>query len=188
MYNRLQKHVGVDKITGSRVIVVYRELPEDKSKCVVIEIDRIPDLLQVSIGECLASAKARDTNDLFEVLHTWPLSDGSMALITLHTRGYMSSMNVDQIDMTPFPNQKVPLSIVNSELNGTLKKDDIIGGELIKEEAKVDNSPQGQLARADILEAEAQLMRTKVYSEFPELKPVNAKPRAKAKPKHKEKV
>lgn len=116
--NRLKKHIGIIKSTSTRVLVVFREMPDDNTRCLIAEFDRMPDKYRDRIQEILNSNEAVQTNDLYEVLAKKAMVEHQSALNGLHTNGLLRTELVENIVMTPLPNQELPLSILNDQIRG----------------------------------------------------------------------
>jgi len=113
---KMTKHVGRIKNTGTRVIVVFRELPDSPKDCLICEIERLPDLLHDNIMEIVNSNLAQGTNDLYVALSQSKLNDGTNALETLHARKYLRKASVDEIELVPIPNRPVALAEINAAI------------------------------------------------------------------------
>lgn len=114
--NRLKKHIGIIKSTSTRVLVVFREMPDDNTRCLIAEFDRMPDKYRDRIQEILNSNEAMQTNDLYEVLAKKAMVEHQSALNGLHINGLLRTELVENIVMTPLPNQELPLSILNDQI------------------------------------------------------------------------
>lgn len=114
--NRLKKHIGIIKSTSTRVLVVFREMPDDSTRCLIAEFDRMPDKYRDRIQEILNSNEAMQTNDLYEVLAKKAMVEHQSALNGLHINGLLRTELVENIVMTPLPNQELPLSILNDQI------------------------------------------------------------------------
>jgi hypothetical protein len=113
----LKKHVGIIKNTGTRIAVVYRELPDDKEHCLVIETDRLPDMFAQQINDLVNSSEAKQTNNFFEVLHRRMTPEGENFLLALHNRQLLKKVKVNDVHLYPRPGTPLELSILNQSLN-----------------------------------------------------------------------
>lgn len=114
----IKKHVGIIKNTGTRVVVVFRHMPDDRKHCLVAEIDRLPEMYSEKMKEYLNSQAAKQTNDFYEYLNTRIFPDGNNALNALHINGLLRKVEVDMVQMTPLPHQELPLSLLNEQIDG----------------------------------------------------------------------
>lgn len=124
------KHVGRNK-NGTRLVVVFREIPDDEEFCLCVETDSLPDMYHDQLIQEINSRDAQATVDLFEVLSRRSFGDGGQMLNTLHSRGMLKKYAVEDIEMVPMPNRPVPLKLINEQIKtGTMDiesktKDDV---------------------------------------------------------------
>lgn len=116
MPESFRKHIGRNHL-GTRVIVVFREIPDDEAHCLCVETDSLPEMYQDQIMQEVNSRDAQQTVNLYEVLQRRSFGDGGQMLNTLHMRGFIKKYPVEQIEMTPMPNQPVALSVINEQIN-----------------------------------------------------------------------
>ena len=62
--SNLLKHVGVIKSTGSKIAVVYKQIPGDKDNALVIFTDTLPERYYTIINELLVSQEVHLLNSL----------------------------------------------------------------------------------------------------------------------------
>jgi len=111
------KHVGRNK-HGSRLVVVFREIPGAEDHCLVVLSDSLMDMYHDQLIREVNSKEAQATVDLFEVLTRRTFGDGSQMLNSLHEKGLLKKYPVSEIEMQPMPNRIVPLSMVNDQIAG----------------------------------------------------------------------
>jgi hypothetical protein len=111
------KHLGQSK-TGTRLVVVFREIPGAEDHCLVVETDSLRDMYQDQFMREVNSKEGQGTVDLFEVLERRQFGDGTQMLNSLHTKGLLRKYPVTDIDMIPMTNRKVPLTMVNDQIAG----------------------------------------------------------------------
>lgn len=110
----IKKHIGLIKNTGTRVIVVFREISEDdRENCLVVESDHLPDYYAQTMNEIVNSNEAQNTTNFYEVLNRRYTTDGKNFLQALHTGRYLTKQSIDNIDMVPSPGHRVPLRMIN---------------------------------------------------------------------------
>jgi len=176
----IKKHIGKISNTGTNVIIVFRELPEDKDHCLVVEPARLPDMYHDGIMNMVDSKEAQQTNDFFEVLNRRQFGDGQHALTVLHTRQFMRKVPVDQVNMEPMPGRPVPLRMINDQIAGRVTSEKINSADSNNEPAVVNEVSHAKslLAQAELLESEAKRKREAAYEILPELRPVVAPAKA----------
>ncbi len=142
------KHVGRNK-NGTRLVVVFREIPDDESFCLCVETDSLPDMYHDQLLHEVNSRDAQATVDLFEVLQRRSFGDGGQILNTLHSRGMLRKYAVEDITMMPMPNRPVPLAFVNEQIKtGTIASENKETVVDVKEK-KIDHPPKGSKDAVD---------------------------------------
>lgn len=116
MPESFKKHIGRNHL-GTRVLVVFREIPDDEVHCLCVETDSLPEMYQDQLMREAMGRDAQQTVNLYEVLGRRSFGDGGQMLNTLHARGFIKKYPVDQITMMPMSNRPVKLSIVNEQIN-----------------------------------------------------------------------
>lgn len=81
------KHIG--KHNARRVIVVFREIPEEDHMCLLVYSDMLPQLVHDELMKCVEGEVAQSTPDLSNVLHRTLMADGTNILQHLHQRGLL---------------------------------------------------------------------------------------------------
>ncbi len=114
-----KKHVGRNK-NGTRLAVVFREIPGAEDYCLCVETDSLTDMYHDQLLREIDSRDAQATVDLFEVLTRRHFGDGQQMLNALHNKGLLRKYLISEITMVPMPNREVKLQIVNDQIAGTL--------------------------------------------------------------------
>ena len=190
--SRFLKHVGKNQ-HGSRVVVVFRELPEDPDSCLVVHSDSLMDMYHDNIMRTVESNAAQDTVDLFEVLSRSRFSDGGQMLNTLHQRGLLKKYKIDDITMLPMPNRTVSLREVNNAIREG-KGEEVFPANVQTETKAADENPvvvdtapqtaqaevgseeqqkslaESKLLQARLMEEDAKSLREEAYKLDPDLK------------------
>lgn len=183
------RHVGQDHL-GHRLVVVFRELPDDPEHCLVVESNTLPDMYHDNLMNVIESQEAQQTVNLYEVLHRRVFGDGQHMLTALHNRGLLKKLSVDQVNLIPMPNRILPLRDANAAINGDPVKpvDEVVQPIATQAPVSEDESKAralGLIEQARLLEADAQKYRDQAYALDPSLKaggrPSKKKAKAKAK-------
>lgn len=117
--DRITKHLGVRNGTGSRVYVVFRELPEKKGHCLVVNADALPDKISQNLSSIVHSRQAQAEVDFFKVLGVRQMPDTGISILQyLHENKMLDTVAIEHISMTPLSGHTVPLSIINEQLDG----------------------------------------------------------------------
>ena len=190
--SKLMRHVGQDHL-GHRLIVVFRELPEDPEHCLVVESSTLPDMYHDNLMNVIESQEAQQTVNLYEVLHRRVFGDGQHMLTALHSRGLLKKLSVDHVNLLPMPNRALPLREANAAINGDpVKAPEAIVDAVVptptSEEPASDEERKakalGLVEQARLLEADAQKYRDQAYELDPSLK-AGGRPTKKKKTKAK---
>jgi hypothetical protein len=181
----IKKHVGIVNNLGSRVIIVFREIPEDKDFCLVVEADRLPDYLADTLNDAVNSNEAQQTINLYEILNRCFTPDGENLLTALHNKKHLMKKSVDDIIIVPSPGYRLPLRTLNDQVNGETEANDTIKENMkakdIKDPVYAKTIPINEdedplmvalalLKQAELLEEDAKLKRRQAHSICPDAK------------------
>ena len=108
------KHVGVLSNTGKKVVVVFRELPDDPSNCLVVDVDALPDWMHDDIINAVEEPGAQNTANFYEYAERKYMADGTNMLQTLHTSGRLNKQPTSNVRMTPNNSDSVGLTELNN--------------------------------------------------------------------------
>lgn len=114
---KFTKHVGVDT-RGRKVVVVFREVPNDAESALVILTESLPPAHHDDLINAISSVTAQAMLDPSEYLFRQLFQDGSNMLNTIHQKGWMVKVPAKSIIMVPSPGVEINLV----ELNKQLKK------------------------------------------------------------------
>lgn len=109
------KHVG--KHNDKKVLLLFREVPNEDHMCLVVYSDLLPRLYHDELMKIVESASGQSANSLSDVLHRSSFADGGNCLITLHKSGWIRKVRTDQVKMTPNNRSSVMLNELNKILN-----------------------------------------------------------------------
>ena len=109
------KHVG--KHGDKKIVLLFREVPNESHMCLLVYSDLLPRLYHDEIMRLLESGAGQETASFSDLLHRSTFSDGNNCLITLHKSGYIKKVRTDQVRMTPNSKSSVALSELNQILN-----------------------------------------------------------------------
>lgn len=199
-FNGMIKHVGVLNNTGKNVVVAFMRLPGDPNHALVIDTDALPDQYNEALRKIVESVEGQQSKDLAEVLGRRMSPDGSnMTLLEkFHGASRLEKVPVKLVTMTPRKGIRWPLEQVLSAMDSA-QQDDSVGFDDLDPETKAAvaadlkrfnvhaNNMQGEatsnnteqavslIRQAELMEADAQLMRMKAYKIDPGLMPKSKK-------------
>lgn len=191
---KLMKHIGRMTNTDQRVIVVYMSIPGAENFALIAPADAMPPVLEQAVMEILESNEGQNCRNLADVLGRRLLQEtGKSVLETMHLRGYLTRISVDNITMYPAPNMPVPLKGLLTKMNGA-EPNTLTAEELPTERfnphannitAATDENNVGiasnLLVEASMLEADARAKREQAFAYAPHLRPkANRKAQAAA--------
>jgi len=191
---KLTKHVGRIKNTGARIVIVFRQIPEEPNFSLVIETDRLTDMFHDNLIHIVNSNEAQDTVNLYEVLARKSFSNGENCLESVHTRGFLKKVPVSNVEMLPVANMPVPLEEINRQIdesNGIVSKPADIFEEVLQSdepyvapidtvdlysETERNTRAEQLLEQARKLESRAVQLREEAYLLMPEIRSVRGRP------------
>ena len=115
------KHVGVNG-NGKKVIVVFREVPNDPESALVIPTESLETLYHDDLIKAIESKTAQESMDPSEFLFRQSFFDGTNMLNTIHQKGWMIKVPTKSIVMIPRPGVEINLVELNRELNQIERK------------------------------------------------------------------
>lgn len=107
------KHVGKLKNTGSKVVVVFRTLPGESDKALVLPTATLADQYHDSLMQLLESDQAQEAFEFGEMMFIRHFPDGRPMLQAMQADGRLQKYPTDQILMTPNSNNDIPLDQLN---------------------------------------------------------------------------
>ena len=112
------KHVGRLFNTDRRIVVAFRQLPQDKDHCLVIDTDAMPDRYHDDFMRTVEEEQAQETWDFYKIMERSVLSDGENMLQGVQTRGWLQKEPCGNVVLTPDNVSKVKLTDLNNKLGG----------------------------------------------------------------------
>jgi len=107
------KHVGKMKNTGDKVAVVFRTVPGESNKALVLPTATLPDEYHDGLMKLIESEQAQETFELGEIMFHKYFSDGTPMLQRVQQQGRLKKVDTDTVMMTPTPTQEIALSELN---------------------------------------------------------------------------
>jgi hypothetical protein len=109
------KHIG--KHNDKRVVLLYRQVPNEEHMCLVSYSDLLPRHLHDDIMRVLESPEGQASKELADVLFRNMTSDGRNILEVLHREGFIKKIQTAQVQVTPTSTSSVRLDELNKILN-----------------------------------------------------------------------
>lgn len=196
------KHVGKLVNTQRRVVVVFREVPNEPENCLVVDTDALPDWMHDDVINAVESPGAQQSANFYEYAQRQMFTDGSNMLQALHAKGLLQKQPTSNVALTPNASQKVMLS----EINQILKEQGQVAvaptvdpNQMAMANKPVDNvinetvaapvvsTPdsgvindedlaKSMIAQAEQFESEANRLKEQAYEMDPSLKPRRGRP------------
>lgn len=114
--SNITRHQGVVRSTGSRVFVLWRQIPDDRAHCLVVYRDSLPEVYANTVTD-LVLGKGQASIDLWEVMDKVGGLDGRKMLDVLHGLGYIRKQRTCDIDMHVGNGVKYSLEALNDSLD-----------------------------------------------------------------------
>jgi len=108
------KHVGQLVNTQKRVVVVFRELPDEPNTCLVVDTDSLVDWMHDNVITAVESPGAQACANFYEYAERTVFTDGSNMLQTLHKRNLLQPVPTANVVMTPNNSVQLPLDELNA--------------------------------------------------------------------------
>jgi hypothetical protein len=110
---KMMRHTARQKgVLGSRLVVVFKQLPGDPTSALVINVDSIArNVDRDELLNLLQRPEGQQEEEFATALHK------ANYLQNFHKMGYLKKVPVDQVEMTPQANHIVPLREVIDKMN-----------------------------------------------------------------------
>jgi hypothetical protein len=183
----MTRHLGRHKETNEQAVVVWMLLPQQTTHALVVYPDRMKNpTLRNALMTALGTGEAQRADVLGDVLGRQTFADSQRGILqVLHETQSLHRTPIDDIDMTPDGNHRIPLRAV-LEAIGWLAAS--AGGDkfnphtynAVRAGAGEENVAKAQnlLVEADLLEGDAARKRAQAYAIAPSLNPNAAAPAA----------
>lgn len=189
----IKKHVGKIKSTDTRCVIAFMQLPDNKEKALIIDVEALPPRYEQLLLSVVDSSEGQNETDLASAMARRVVQDtGNTVLFEFHRLGLMRAESIDNIILLPQPNTPYPLRDILEQLGRLTPVDPameaIAAAEVARQAADVKYNPilnnmnaadrdqRAQqainfVAEAEMLEAEANKKREQAYRLMPEMRP-----------------
>ncbi len=107
------KHVGALANTGTRCVVMMRQLPDDRDSALVIETESLPEWAHDDIIRMVDGDQAQATGNLWEVADRTVFTNGQNILAFAHQAGWLRKVPTSNVDMKPNSTTVIKLDELN---------------------------------------------------------------------------
>lgn len=107
------KHIGKMANTGSKVLVVFRTLPGESDKALVLPVATLPDAYHDTIMPLVETDQAQEAFEFGEIMFIRHFPDGRSMLQAMQQDGRLVKVETRDVIMTPTFKSAIPLSDLN---------------------------------------------------------------------------
>jgi hypothetical protein len=184
------KHVGQLINTQKRCVVMFREIPDDETYCLIVDTDSLVDWMHDDVINAVESPGAQASVDFSEFAQRRTMTDGTNMLRQLHALGLLQKQKTSNVMMTPNRETQIRLDELNQLIRGQTGADVVppavsdVPDVTAPVEGVIDDLSiaTNMIAQAKQFEDEAATLRENAYALSPELKPKRGRPAAKKTP------
>lgn len=112
---KITRHKGSILNIGTRCAIVFRELPNEPNKCLIVETDSLPEVFKDAVLNTINN-EGQSSMDLFEVLNRSYMPTGENMLNALHRNNLLKPKNTSDILVHSTAEQSVRLDELNDQL------------------------------------------------------------------------
>jgi hypothetical protein len=110
------KHVGQVNQSNKKCVVVFREIPGEESSCLIVETESLPELYHDDLINAVESHGSQSDMDFYKFAQRSTFHDGTNMLESLHLKGLLKKVSVNEITMIPTRDATILLADLNSQL------------------------------------------------------------------------
>ena len=181
------KHVGQLINTQRRVVVMFREIPDDEKKCLVVDTDALVDWMHDDVINAVESPGAQSSIDFSEFAQRRTMTDGTNMLQALHAKGLLQKQKSSNVMMTPNRETQIRLDELNNLIRSQQGAEALPTAPVAATDATAPvegalddlSIATNMIAQAKKFEDEATTLRESAYALSPELKPKRGRPASK---------
>ena len=174
----ITKHIGKMNDAGTRIAIVFRQVPDEPDNALVVSTDNLPTLYHDAFIQLIDSPEGQEANELQEILNRRQFPNGANMLQTLHNGGYLIKVKTEDVNVMPRPGQTIALNELNAEIEKINPTPNVTAGATDVDITKAEASRL--LAEANSLEEQAKTVRENAYAMDESLRPKRGRPSKKA--------
>lgn len=114
------RHIG--KCNTNKVTILFREVPNEPSNCLVVFSDILPSQLHDDLMRVLESNDGQSADNFSDACHRSMTTDGRNLFYALHADGFIRKVATASVTVTPNANSAMRLDELNKMLQ-TIKED-----------------------------------------------------------------
>ncbi|NBP56099.1 hypothetical protein EBU71_06110, partial [bacterium] len=107
------KHIGKVRKTGTKVVVVFRQVPNEPYNALVLGVNSLSDMYHNSLMQLLENEQGQQASNFGEAMATRFFPDGRQMLQAMHLDGRLQKFPTADIDMTPTSSNSISLEKLN---------------------------------------------------------------------------
>ena len=181
------KHVGQLINTQKRCVVMFREIPDDESNCLIVDTDSLVDWMHDDVINAVESPGAQSSIDFSEFAQRRTMTDGTNMLQALHAKGLLQKQKSSNVMMTPNRETQIRLDELNNLIRSQQGAEALPTSPVAATDATAPvegalddlSIATNMIAQAKQFEDEATTLRESAYALSPELKPKRGRPASK---------
>lgn len=181
------KHVGQLINTQKRCVVMFREIPDDESNCLIVDTDSLVDWMHDDVINAVESPGAQSSIDFSEFAQRRTMTDGTNMLQALHAKGLLQKQKSSNVMMTPNRETQIRLDELNNLIRSQQGAEALPTAPVAATDATAPvegalddlSIATNMIAQAKKFEDEATTLRESAYALSPELKPKRGRPASK---------
>ena len=94
------KHIGELVDGGSKVVIMYRTVPDEPDNCLVVGTKFLPDMYHNSLMKAVESEGGQDAEEFADFVGRQTFPDGTNMLAMLHNDNYIKKFKTNEIMVT----------------------------------------------------------------------------------------
>ena len=107
------KHIGKVRKTGTKVVVVFRQVPNEPYNALILGVNSLSDMYHNSLMQLLENEQGQQASNFGEAMATRFFPDGRQMLQAMHLDGRLQKFPTKDIDMTPTSSNAISLDKLN---------------------------------------------------------------------------
>lgn len=145
------KHVGKIRKTGTKIVVVFRQVPGEPHNALVLGVNSLSDMYHNSLMQLLENEQGQQASHFGEAMATRFFPDGRSMLQAMHVDGRLQKISTKDIDMTPTSSDTISLDKLNeliAEQRG-MTVEEMAGAEAEEKTAEETTKSESTSAKTD---------------------------------------